>query len=462
MGMRRRRFAAVLQNAAPPGTWPVVLPVVAAAAAIVGLACNVGVTTLAGPAAMLLVAATLAEAFPVPIEHVKSGATSFANVFIVAAAVLYGWETGVVIGAASMLLVEIVTRKSVVRMLYNASLYVLAALAAGLIAEAIPERFRLGLVSSLAFYAVDIALLGAALAVARRENYFRIVSNFFGSTLAPFVVMASTTAVLIQLWHQSPWWSLLIAPPLVAVGLHQRSLIATVTRQRELDRLKDEFMAVISHELRTPLASVYGAAVTLEERELDDEMRARLIGLIRRESTRQTKIVSDVLWASRLDARKVPARAEPCDVGAIAREVTRTAAEIAPANITFDVRADEVPPIVADPEQLRLILANLVDNAVKYSPGGGSIQLRVEAQEDRLHVTVSDQGLGIPADDRERIFEKFSRLDPEMHRGIGGTGLGLYICRELVEQMHGHLSVADNEPRGSTFTFDIPIPTKGG
>jgi signal transduction histidine kinase len=398
----------------------------------------------------------------VPIENVRSGETSFANVFIVTAAVIYSWQTAVIVGVLSMLLVELYTHKPPIRMLYNASIYALAALAAGLVAGAVPEPYRTGLLSALAFYVVDIGLLAAAVALLRKQNYATILRSFYVSTLIPFAVMAATSAILVRLWMDSPWWALLIAPPLIAVGLHQRSLLATLARQRELDRMKDEFMAVISHELRTPLATVYGAAITLEERDLDEAMQRRLINLIRRESTRQTKIVSDVLWASRLDARKAAARLQMVDVAAVAREVASTAAESAPESISIEVDAGELPALQADPEQVQLVLANLVDNAVKYSPGGGTIRVTLEAQDGRLIGDVSDHGLGIAEDDRERIFEKFTRLDPEMHRGVGGTGLGLYLCRELVTQMGGHLSVGDNEPRGSTFTFDLPITAKGG
>lgn len=290
----------------------------------------------------------------------------------------------------------------------------------------------------------------------------QVVRAFYLSTLAPFVVMAATSAILVRLWVESPWWALLLVPPLVAIGLHQRSLLATVARQRELDRLKDEFIAVISHELRTPLASVYGAAITLEERELDEETRRRLINVIRRESTRQTKIVSDVLWASRLDANKAQGHPQPCDAAALVREVVTTVASLAPESVSIVADVAELPPFEADPEQLRLVLVNLVDNAVKYAPGGGRVEVTVRREDGHMRFSVSDEGLGIDEDDRERIFEKFTRLDPEMRRGIGGTGLGLYICRELITQMGGRLWVTDNEVRGSTFTFEIPTTTKGG
>src|SRR5262245_2477707 len=233
---------------------------------------------LASPVIGLLVAAALAEAFPVPIEGVAAGATSFANVFIVAAAVLYGWRSAVVVGALTMVVVEVYRRQRPVRLIFNSSLYVLAGAAAGLVAELTPEHYKTGLGSAGAFYLVDVALLAAVVACIRKRSYFQVARTFYISTLAPFVVMAAVTAILIQLWQASPWYVLLLVPPLVAIVAYQRSLVAAVQRQRELDELKNEFIAVISHELRTPLTSVYGSAVTIEECSLDGGTRGRLVG----------------------------------------------------------------------------------------------------------------------------------------------------------------------------------------
>jgi signal transduction histidine kinase len=340
-------------------------------------------------------------------------------------------------------------------------LYALAAAACGLAVQPLPEHFRVGLLSALVFYAVDVILLAAVLARIRREPYVGVVRSFFVSTWLPFVVMAAITGILVQLWGESPWWSLLLVPPLAAIGMHQRSLLETVRRQRELDMLKDEFIAVISHELRTPLSSVYGAAVTLEERSVDDDTQRRLLSVIRRESTRLATVVNDVLWASRLQEKKVSSEPEWCDAAELVREATARAAEIAPANIAIAAAGGPVRARV-DPDQLRMVLANLIDNAVKYSPQGGTVDVRVEQRDGSVRFSVSDQGIGVPDDQRERIFDKFIRLDPEMSRGIGGTGLGLYICRELVTQMGGTIGVSANEPQGSTFAFEIPVEEEGG
>ena len=444
-------------------TWPLVLPVSLAGLVVLGIAVSHGLGPLAGPAVVLLVAATLAEAFPVPIERVAAGATSFANVFIAAAAVLYGWRTAVLVGAGAMLLVELHLRRPANRLVYNSALYVLGGAAAGLVSAAMPPGLRLGLGSSLAFYAVNIALLGAVVSQARRESYLRVVSSFFSSTLVPFAVMAATTAILVQLWRSSPYYALLLAAPIVLIVGYQRSLTDALRRQRELDQLKDEFIAVISHELRTPLASVLGSAITLERRELDAPTKDQLIGIIRRESSRLAKLVEDVLWVSRLDANRKSVEEASCDAAAVVQDVGTLAAAMAPDEIRIAVETHPASiPLAVDSEQLRRVVANLVENAIKYSPDGGAVGVAARLVDDVLLVTVSDEGIGVPASERHRIFEKFTRLDPQMRRGIAGTGLGLYICRELVRKMGGRIWVMDNQGRGSTFGFEIPVTTAEG
>jgi signal transduction histidine kinase len=118
--------------------------------------------------------------------------------------------------------------------------------------------------------------------------------------------------------------------------------------------------------------------------------------------------------------------------------------------------AEHVPPVAADPDKLRQVLTNLVDNGVKYSPDGGTVTLSVTTTGSRVRFRVDDEGLGIPPAEQGRIFEKFFRLDPQLTRGVGGTGLGLYICRELVQRMHGRIWVASDGRRGSTFTVELP------
>src|SRR5919198_3132485 len=179
-----------LPAALPAGIGVVVVPVSCGAAAVLAVALSRGVDVLWGAPLALVVAAVLAEALPVPIEGVAAGATSFSDVFIAAAAVLYGWRVGAMVGALTMLLVELYTRRPLLRLMYNSSLYVLAGAAAGVVGDAVPDRYRTGLVSSLAFYAVDIALLCAVVARTRNEPYHRVARGFYASTSLPFVVNA--------------------------------------------------------------------------------------------------------------------------------------------------------------------------------------------------------------------------------------------------------------------------------
>ncbi|HET6825276.1 MAG TPA: ATP-binding protein, partial [Amnibacterium sp.] len=124
----------------------------------------------------------------------------------------------------------------------------------------------------------------------------------------------------------------------------------------------------------------------------------------------------------------------------------------------LDVDAEpNLPPIAADPDKLRQVLTNLVDNAIKYSPDGGHVYVLVTRSGNRIRFRVQDEGLGIPPTEQARIFEKFFRLDPQLTRGVGGTGLGLYICRELVERMHGRIGVNSDGRSGSTFWVELPV-----
>jgi PAS domain S-box-containing protein len=234
-----------------------------------------------------------------------------------------------------------------------------------------------------------------------------------------------------------------------------------ITEEHRLDELKAEFIATASHELRTPLAAVYGAAQTLSRHDfaLDDAGRARFISLIVDESDRLATIVNQILLANQLEVGRLDLETEPFDGADMVERVVESAKTHAPSHIEFDIQvADGVPPVAADKDRARQVLVNLVENAVKYSPGGGTIELGLEAADGSVQFSVVDEGMGIPTDEQDRIFEKFYRLDPNMTSGIGGTGLGLYICSELVERMGGSIWLESEEGKGSSFYFQLPSP----
>jgi signal transduction histidine kinase len=231
------------------------------------------------------------------------------------------------------------------------------------------------------------------------------------------------------------------------------------TDERVVDKLKDDFVATASHELRTPLAAIYGAAKTLERPEpLDPEGADALISIITTESERLARVIEDILYASHLDSGRLRLATERIDPRALAQEVVDSLHLHLPDGVTLSLEPSpgELPGVDVDPTKLRRVLLNLLENAIKYSPEGGPVVVRVDADNGRVRLSVQDEGLGIPRGEQERIFEKFYRADPQLARGVGGSGLGLYICRELVQRMGGELEVESEPGRGSTFTVELP------
>jgi len=236
-----------------------------------------------------------------------------------------------------------------------------------------------------------------------------------------------------------------------------------VTEERALDELKGEFVATISHELRTPLAAIYGSAQTLQRRDLklDEGTRERLLEVIAAESERLTRIAGDILLANSLDSGRLRLESGHVELAALAKDVVdemrEAFAEREDIMITLEPVNGGGTEVSADPDKLRQVLINLIDNAVKYSPEGGRVQVEVEPRDSGIRVVVRDEGIGIPGSEQQRIFGKFYRIDPQLSRGVGGTGLGLYICRELVRRMQGRISVESREGTGSTFCIDLPV-----
>jgi len=238
-----------------------------------------------------------------------------------------------------------------------------------------------------------------------------------------------------------------------------------LTESRRLDQLKAEFVATASHELRTPLAAVYGAAQTLRRHDfaLDEAGRERFLSLIVDESERLGRIVNDILLANQLDVGGVDLQNEVFEPGELVERVVEAARAYAPSTVELETTAEpSLPPVASDRDRVRQVLANLVENAIKYSPHGGRVEVGAVPAGNMVRFHVRDEGLGIPADEQKRVFDKFYRLDPAMTEGVGGIGLGLYICNELVQRMGGRIWVESEGDSGSTFLFEIPATESRG
>jgi len=236
----------------------------------------------------------------------------------------------------------------------------------------------------------------------------------------------------------------------------------TVEELRRLSALRADFVSLVSHELRTPMAAVIGSARTLQERwrELSSDQREAFLELIASETGRLATLISDVLDTSRIEAGTFSFRFSNVDVGQLVRDSVATAQlgrdEV---QVLAEVR-EPLPQIRGDPERLRQVLMNLIDNAIKYSPSGGEVEVRAYGEDGRVRVDVRDRGPGIAKEDQRLIFEKFGRVTGG---GIArpGTGLGLFIARSIAEAHGGAIDVVSSPDQGSTFTLELPPDGSG-
>ncbi len=230
-----------------------------------------------------------------------------------------------------------------------------------------------------------------------------------------------------------------------------------ISAERVIEQMKSDFVSTVSVELRAPLTSIYGFSQTLlrEDVAFGETERRTFLAFIARESERLTTIVDALLNVARLDTGDLAVALEPTDVGAVLADVCDAAAgTIDDHRFVADVENGGYAQ--ADPEKLRQVLDQLVSNAVKYSPGGGTVTVSAHRTEDAVEVAVADEGIGIPAAERERIFTKFYKAE-----GGQGTGLGLFIAQGLVREMGGTMWVESEEGQGSRFVFELPLAGNG-
>jgi two-component system phosphate regulon sensor histidine kinase PhoR len=232
-----------------------------------------------------------------------------------------------------------------------------------------------------------------------------------------------------------------------------------VTARRRLDSMRKEFVANASHELRTPLTSIRGFVEALEDGGLQDPVNApRFLEKIRRHSDRMAALIEDLLQLSRLESGERPPEAASVDLAELVEDVAGAFRDAAAAKgVLLDVDADEGPTVVSDAERLRHILGNLVDNAVKYTPGGGHVAVSCKPQEGGAAlVEVVDDGPGIPAAHQARVFERFYRVDKARSRDAGGTGLGLSIVKHAADSIGAQVTLQSAAGQGARFQVLVP------
>jgi PAS domain S-box-containing protein len=233
-----------------------------------------------------------------------------------------------------------------------------------------------------------------------------------------------------------------------------------ISADRMVEHVKSDFVAAVSHELRTPLTSIYGFAETLlrEDVPFDEEERLTFLKYIASESERLIEIVDQLLNVARLDTGDLHVELGRIDVGSVVSEVVKTAGESGVMNgHRFEVDLPDEPLAAeGDRDKMRQVFSILLENALRYSPQGGTVTVGARRKADRVEVSVVDEGIGIPAAERDRIFRKFYRAEAAARDGAAGTGLGLFIAKELVNAMGGRIWVDSVEGEGSSFSFELP------
>ncbi len=245
-------------------------------------------------------------------------------------------------------------------------------------------------------------------------------------------------------------------------------VVTDITRDREVERLKSEFVSIVSHELRTPLTSILGYTELLLARNFAPDEQKQFVKTVYDQASHLSKLVEDLLSLSRLDSGKLKLNRWVVSLRQIIGELTNQIGQLAKHRLLIRT-ADPLPPVYVDRDKVKQILFNLLTNAIKYSPYGGEIELTIYEMEKPppdhepgrwLEVSVRDQGIGIAPEDLPRIWERFYRVDNTNTRRIGGTGLGLSIASALVELHGGRINVESEPDVGSVFSFTLPVATE--
>lgn len=227
----------------------------------------------------------------------------------------------------------------------------------------------------------------------------------------------------------------------------------------EMNRMKDDFVATVSHELRTPLTSIQGSVKTLlqPDLEFDEVDRQTLLEVVDRQGERLRQLIEDLLVAARIEAQPIRAVISPVSLSGVVKQVVEgLGSRTASHRIVFDLAGDP-GKIDTDERRVYQILSNLLDNAMKYAPTDTTITLRVRGAEGGVELVVQDEGPGIPAEQQDRIFDRFYQVDQTSTRAVGGTGLGLYICRRLTEVIGARIALDRSDEHGSVFSLLIPM-----
>jgi signal transduction histidine kinase len=346
------------------------------------------------------------------------------------------------------------------------------------------------LVAALVAYAVNVLAVAAEHSLKNQVSLRRVMGKMHGSAPYEFILsyigLGLFGAAIARFYITDGLWAVMVflAPLIFARQMYFRSraladqlaerntLLAeqaqrlegllhkeheTVDELRELNRMKGEFVAVVSHELRTPVTALIGYAKTLQQSEFADDvvLRAEFLDRMERQGDRLLRLVENLLTASRLESRQLPVTSGRLLFEDVCREVVESLAGEADR---IDLRLPpDLPVMHSDRQLLGRVIQNLIDNALKYSPEGAACELGARVEGDNLVFWVTDQGIGIPTEQVDRIFDRFYQVDSSSTRNYRGAGLGLSLVADLMDHLGGSIAVDSVEGIGSTFTVTLPV-----
>ena len=239
-------------------------------------------------------------------------------------------------------------------------------------------------------------------------------------------------------------------------------VLQDITEHVKLDNMRKEFIADVSHELKTPITSIMGYADTLLEEEYDKETQSKFLSVIASEARRMAKLVTDLLTLSKNDTNKNALKKEQFDLGELVKKCQdKLAIEIKKKKheVKCFVTAD-VPLVYADKDDIERVILNILTNSIKYTKEGGEIKIYVGFVYNDAYIKIYDNGLGIPENELERIFERFYRVDKARSREMGGTGLGLSIAKDLLESNGGNIDIKSEVGKGTEVVIKVPTKPK--
>jgi signal transduction histidine kinase len=419
----------------------------------------------------------LGEMFPLRVQmrdELTENTTSVT--FSFALIIAFGAGAAVIPNILASAIGDVRQGKSPLRVVFNVGQYVLSIAACGAVYSVLDGATTIGAAdipaiaaAALTMFLVNLVLTSIAVGLWQRLPLLPYIYKniVFSAHMTPALLALSPVVVVVA--DVSLWFVPLFAIPIAAVywgmtkALENSRLVDrlrdSLEQMTELNRMKDDFVAVVSHELRTPLTSIQGYVKTLLQLagQLDEAQERSFLEAADRQSDRLRSLIEQLLVVGRLETHSEPLAATRVSLASVARNVIEELRPRAHGH-AFDLRFDPDTPVVeTDEHKVHQILSNLVENALKYSPPDTRITIRIESRHDGIVVAVQDEGHGIPVDAREQVFERFYQVDSSATRSVGGTGLGLYICRKMAEQLGARIWLESSGRRGSTFCLFVPF-----